>query len=60
MSKVSKVQGKGAGKRMDPNRERRKQWFRALEIAECLLEDEGYHTEYLKDLRKFLEGKVNV
>jgi len=39
---------------------RKKRWFRALEIAESLFEDEGYHTEYLKDLREFLKGEGNV
>ena len=38
----------------------RKAWLRALEIAECLFEDEGYHTRYLEDLKKFLRGEENV
>jgi len=42
---------------MDPEPKRRKRWFRALEIAECLFEDEGYRTEYLKDIEKFLKGE---
>ncbi len=42
---------------MDYELKRRKRWFRALEIAECLFEDEGYHTEYLKDIEKVLKGK---
>ncbi len=42
---------------MNPELKRRKRWFRALEIAECLFEDEGYHTEYLKDIEKVLKGK---
>ena len=45
---------------MDYELRRKKRWFRALEIAECLFEDEGYHTEYLNDLKKFLEGEGNV
>ena len=36
---------------------RRKRWFRALKIAECLFEDEGYHTEYLEDLKDFLNER---
>jgi len=44
---------------MDYETKRRKRWFRALEIAECLFE-EGYHTEYLDDLREFLKGDQNV
>ena len=39
---------------------RRKRWFRALEIAECLFEDEGYHTEYLKDIEKVLKGESGM
>ncbi len=36
---------------------RKKRCFRALRIAECLFEDEGYHTEYLEDLKKVLKGE---
>lgn len=36
---------------------RRKRWFRALQIAEVLFEDEGYHTKYIKDLRDFLTNE---
>jgi len=42
---------------MNPELLRKKRWFRALEIAECLFEDEGYHTEYLKDIEKVLRGE---
>jgi len=42
---------------MNPELLRKKRWFRALEIAECLFEDEGYHTEYLKDIEKVLKGE---
>ncbi len=42
---------------MNPELLRRKRWFRALEIAECLFEDEGYHTEYLRDIEKVLKGE---
>ncbi len=42
---------------MNPELKRRKQWFRALGIAQILFEDEGYHTEYLKDLKRFLKGE---
>ena len=42
---------------MNPEFLRKKRWFRALEIAECLFEDEGYHTEYLKDIEKVLKGE---
>ena len=42
---------------MNPELKRRKRWFRALEIAQCLFEDEGYHTGYLKDIEKILEGE---
>ena len=45
---------------MDPELKRKKRWFRALEIAECLFEDEGYHIEYLEDLKDFLKGEGNV
>ena len=45
---------------MDYELKRKRRWFRALEIAECLFEHEGYHTEYLKDLKKFLKGEGNV
>jgi len=45
---------------MNAELKRRKRWFRALEIAEFLFEDEGYHREYLKDLKKFLKGEGNV
>ena len=38
---------------MNPELLRKKRWFRALEIAECLFEDESYHTEYLEDLKDF-------
>lgn len=39
---------------------RRKRWLRALQIAELLFEDEGYHTKYIKDLRDFLtNGRGN-
>ena len=31
--------------------------FRALEIAEILFEDEGYHTLYLQDIREVLKGE---
>jgi len=42
---------------MNPELLRKKRWFRALGIAECLFEDEGYHTEYLKDIKKVLKGE---
>lgn len=42
---------------MNPELKRERRWFRALEIAECLFKDEGYHTEYLKDIEKFLKGE---
>ncbi len=42
---------------MDPELKRKKRWHRALEIAELLFEYEGYFTDYLKDLEKFLEEK---
>lgn len=42
---------------MNPELLRKKRWFRALEIAKCLFEDEGYHTEYLKDIEKVLKGE---
>jgi len=42
---------------MNPELLRKKRWFRALEIAECLFDDEGYHTEYLKDIEKVLRGE---
>ena len=42
---------------MNPELLRKKRWFRALGIAECLFEDEGYHTEYLKDIEKVLKGE---
>jgi len=45
---------------MDYEPKRKKRWFQALEIAECLFEDEGYHTRYLEDLKKFLKGEENV
>lgn len=39
---------------------RRKRWLRALQIAELLFEDEGYHTTYIKDLKQFLtNGRGN-
>jgi len=40
---------------VNPELKRRKQWFRALGIAEILFEDEGYHVAYLADLKSFLE-----
>jgi len=42
---------------MDYELRRKKRWFRALEIAECLFEDEGYHRAYLKDIEKVLKGE---
>lgn len=45
---------------MNPELKRRKRWFRALEIAECLFEEEGYHTEYLKDIEKVLKGESGM
>ena len=42
---------------MNPELKRRNRWFRALAIAECLFEDEGYHTKYLEDLKEFLKGE---
>jgi len=42
---------------MNPELLRKKRWFRALEIAEYLFEDEGYHAEYLKSIKEFLEEK---
>ena len=42
---------------MNPELKRRSRWFRALAIAECLFEDEGYHTKYLEDLKEFLKGE---
>ena len=45
---------------MNPELKRERRWFRALEIAECLFEDEGYHTEYLKDREIFKRRKWNV
>ena len=45
---------------MNSELKRRKRWFRALEIAECLFEEEGYHTEYLKDIEKVLKGESGM
>lgn len=45
---------------MDYEKRRKKRWFRALKIAECLFEDEGYHTKYLKDLKEFLKEVGNA
>lgn len=45
---------------MDPELKRKKRWFRALQIAECLFDDEGYHTKYLEDLKEFLKGEESV
>ncbi len=45
---------------MNPELLRRKRWFRALDIAECLFEDEGYHTEYLRDIEKVLKGEKGM
>ena len=42
---------------MNPELLRKNRWFRALKIAECLFEDEGYHTEYLEDLKDFVKEK---
>ena len=44
-------------KKMAPKLKRKNRWFRALKIAECLFEDEGYHTEYLEDSKDFLKEK---
>ena len=43
--------------KMDPELLRKKRWFKALEIAEILFEDEGYHIEYLKDIEEVLRGE---
>ena len=32
-----------------------KRWLRALEIAKCLFEDEGYHTLYLEEIEEFIK-----
>jgi len=37
---------------MDKRQTRR--WFRALEIAECLFEDEGYSSKYLEEIKDFI------
>jgi len=42
---------------MKPELLRKKRWFRALEIAKYLFEDEGYHTKYLEDIEKVLKGE---
>ena len=42
---------------MNPELRRRKRWFRALEIAKYLFEDEGYHTLYLQDIQEVLKGE---
>jgi len=32
-----------------------KRWLRALAIAKCLFEDEGYHTVYLEEIEEFIK-----
>jgi len=32
-----------------------KRWLRALEIAKCLFEDEGYHTKFLEEIEEFIK-----
>ena len=39
---------------------RMKRWLRALGIAKCLFEEEGYHTDYLKEIEHFIsENQVS-
>jgi hypothetical protein len=33
-------------------------WFRALELAKILFEDQGYHWVYLKQIENFIERKT--
>ncbi len=34
-----------------------KRWLRALAIAKCLFEDEGYHTIYLEEIETFIKAQ---
>jgi len=32
-------------------------WLRALGIAKILFEDEGYHTQYLREIEQFIKDR---
>jgi hypothetical protein len=33
----------------------KRRWFKALEIAKVLFEDEGYHTQYLEEIESHIK-----
>ena len=35
-------------------------WLKALEIAKCLFENDGYHTVYLEDIENFIKKDFNL
>ena len=35
-----------------------KRWLRALEIAKCLFEEDGYFTDYLEEIERFIKDKT--
>jgi len=38
---------------------RKRRWFKALEIAKILFEDQGYHTRYLEEIENHIGEEVN-
>ena len=39
-----------------PDRLQLNRWVRALGIAKILFEEQGYHTEYLEQIERYLKG----
>ena len=38
------------------NEKQVKRWLRAIEIAKCLFEEEGYHISYLEEIENLIKS----
>jgi len=38
------------------NKKQVKRWLRAIDIAKCLFEDEGYHIRYLEEIEHLIKS----
>jgi hypothetical protein len=41
---------------MQGNKRQVKRWLRAIDIAKCLFEEEGYHIRYLEEIENLIKS----
>ena len=41
-------------------RKKLNRWLKALEIARCMFEADGYHTVYLKEIEDFIKRDAHL